>query len=810
MLAPVASIHGSLAARKSWMAVTSTAMTMEAAYDAHTHTRQTMTMTLSAHTRSSLRRLEDARFLTGIARYLDDIAPPGLLHAHVLRSAYAHAEIEAINTSAARASPRVLGVFTEADLAADGIGAIPCTVQVATLAPMIVPPRVALARGRVRHVGEPVAFVVAETAAAARDAAERITVQYRPLPAVVDAAAAMAPDAPLLWTQAPGNVSYRFQKGDRAAVEAAMARASHVIEIALVNNRLIVAPVETRGAIGQYDPANDILHLTVSGAGVHGMRDVLADHVFRLPRAHIRVSAPDVGGGFGIKSAIYPEYVLLLWAARRLGWPVKFMAERAEDFVSAAQGRDNRTRARLALDADGRFLALDVATIANLGAYVAGFGPGTSTNAPSTAMGGVYSIPAVFMDVHGVLTNTVPIDAYRGAGKPEANYLIERLVDAAARRLGIDPFALRRRNMIAQLPHRSALGITIDCGRFAANLDAAEIAADRVGFAERRARSERGGRLRGMGVGCFLETARGQPNEAAEIRFEPDGRVALLVGTQSNGQGHETSYPQIAAELLGLPVAAFRYVQADTALVATGGGHGGARSMHMGGAALALAARQVIAKGRAVAARLLQSAPDDIAFAAGRFTTKDGRFIDLLDAARAAKEFDASLDTRAENVCDVFTFPNGCHVAEVEVDPQTGVVSLERYLAVDDFGRLINPMLTAGQVQGGVAQGIGQALLEHTVYDPGSGQLLSGSLMDYALPRADDLPDLDITLAGEPTAANPLGVKGSGQAGAMAAPQTIVDAILDALGPLGVTHIDMPATAETVWRAIRSAGAQQS
>ncbi len=690
----------------------------------------------------SLRRLEDARFLTGHGRYVDDITLPGLLHACMVRSPHAHAIIEAIDVSAASAAAGMVGIFTAADLSADGLGPLPCTAQVATLAPMIVPPHFALPRERVRHIGEAVAFVVAETPAAAREAAELVDVRYRALPAVVNAVAALAPDAPLLWNEASGNISYRFQKGDRAAVDVAFARAAHTIELELVNNRLVIAAIETRAAIGLVEEG--VLHLILSGAGVHGIRDTLAG-IFHVSPAQVRVSAPDVGGGFGIKNAAYPEHVMLLWAARRLGRPVKWVADRAEDFISTAQGRDNHTKARLALDAEGRFLALDVATVANLGAYVAGFGPGTSTNAPSTAMGGPYVVPAVFMDVRGVLTNTLPIDAYRGAGKPEANYLTERLVEAAARKLGIDPFELRRRNLIAAFPYRSALDILIDSGRFVANLDAAEQAADRPGFAQRRAASEARGMLRGMGVACFLETARGQPNEAAEIRFEADGTVALLVGTQSNGQGHETSYPQIAAELFGLPIETFRYVQADTARVRTGGGHGGARSMHMGGDALVKAIELVLAKARPLAARLLQASVDDISFDAGRFTTNDGRSVDLLAVARDAVDTDSgeSLDTRAENICDVFTFPSGCHVAEVELDPETGAVTLERYTAVDDFGRLINPLLTAGQVQGGVAQGIGQALLEHTVYDPESGQLLSGSLMDYALPRANDLPEFE-------------------------------------------------------------------
>jgi carbon-monoxide dehydrogenase large subunit len=525
--------------------------------------------------------------------------------------------------------------------------------------------------------------------------------------------------------------------------------------------------------------------------------------VFRCPRDSIRVVAPDVGGGFGIKNCPYPEWVMLLWCARALGRSVKWVEDRAEDFVSTAQGRDNVSHARLALDADGKFLALDVSTIAGLGAYMSAGGPGSSTNAPAAAMGGGYVIPAIFMDVRGAFTNTVPIDAYRGAGKPEANYLIERLIDKAAQECRFDRIDLRRRNLISSFPYRKALGTLVDCGRFAANIDDVLPLADYAGFSARKAESESRGMLRGLGVACFLETARGAPNEGAEIRFDSGGQVSLLIGTQSNGQGHETSYPQIAADLLGLPLEQFRYIQADTAEIPEGNGHGGARSMHMGGAALFSAAQQVIAKGTPVAARLLQARPDEIVFADGRFIAGE-RSIDLLSVAR-----DTSLDSYVWNLLDIITIPNGCHVAEVEIDPATGVVTLDHYTAVDDYGTLINPLLTVGQVQGGVAQGIGQALTEHTVYDPDSGQMLSGSFMDYQLPRAADLPNLDITLIGIPTAANPLGVKGAGQAGAIAAPQTIISAVLDALAPLGVTHIDMPATSERVWRAIQQAGARR-
>jgi carbon-monoxide dehydrogenase large subunit len=514
-----------------------------------------------------------------------------------------------------------------------------------------------------------------------------------------------------------------------------------------------------------------------------------------------------------VKNFLYPEWVLVLWAARRLGRPVKWVAERGEEFVSSAQGRDNHTRGRLALDPDGRFLALEVETVANLGAYLSTNGPGSSTNSPASAMGGVYAIPAVFMAVRGVFTNTVPIDAYRGAGKPEANYLIERLVDRAARRLALDPVELRRRNLIGRFPYRSGLGITIDSGRFAGNLDdmARHLSTD--GFEARRREAAGRGRLRGRGIACFLETSRGTPGERAEIRFEADGRVALVLGTQSNGQGHETSFAQIAADLLGLPIAAFRFVQADTGAVKSGNGHGGARSMHMGGAALYLAAQMVLSKGREIAAHLLQADAGEVSFSAGRFTAGGGeRGIGLLELAAAARDptnlpdgVNPGLDADAWNDSDVFTFPNGCHAAEVEIDPETGAVTLESYVAIDDYGRLINPMLTLGQVQGGLAQGIGQALAEHTVYDGGSGQLLSGSFMDYALPRAADLPPFEVTLVEQPTAVNPLGVKGAGQAGCIAAPQTVINAILDALAPLGIDRIDMPATPERVWQAIRAA-----
>jgi carbon-monoxide dehydrogenase large subunit len=668
---------------------------------------------------------------------------------------------------------------------------------------MRVPPRYALAVDRVRHAGEPVAFVLSGSAVQAQDAAESVMVEYEPLPCVVDATDALAPGAPALWDEAPGNLAFRFVKGDREAAEAAMARAAQVAELTLINNRIIVAPLEHRAALAEYDGATERMLLWISGQGVHGIRADLAT-VFGLPPSAIDVVCPDVGGGFGVKNAVYPEYVAALWAARALGRPVRWHSGHAEDFVTTAHGRDNRHHVRLGLDAEGRFTALIVDTVANLGAAMSSGGPGPSTTAPGNAMGSGYDIPAVVMTTRGAFTNTVPTDAYRGAGKPEANYLLERLIDEAARLTGIDRVALRRRNMVSRFPHRTAMATTIDGGRFAANIDPALLAADAAGFAARRDASATAGKLRGLGITCFLETARGAPNEGAEIRFA-NGRVALHLGTQSNGQGHETSFPQIAADRLGLPFECFDLVQADTRQVRAGHGHGGARSLHMGGSALVDAIGLVLARAQPIAARLLQASPDEVAFKAGSFQVGE-RSVTLPEIVRAAEAEGDSLDAYHWTLLDRITFPNGCQVAEVEVDPETGEIALLRYTAADDYGAVVNPMLLIGQVQGGLAQGIGQALLEHTVYDTASGQLLSGSFMDYTLPRAADLPPLDVHLLGTPTDANPLGVKGAGQAGAIAAPPAVVAAVLDALAPRGVTHLDMPLTPERVWRALSGYG----
>ncbi len=754
----------------------------------------------------SVPRREDRRFLTGAAKFTADFNVEGQLHGAVLRSPHAHAEISMIETSAAAALPGVVGVYTAADLAADDIGPLPCAAAavVQTIEPITVPPRHALASSRVRHVGDPVAFVVAEDYNTALDALELIEVDYAELPAIAEGPGALVPGAPEIWSEAPGNLAFRFEKGDSRAVEAAIARAAHVIELDIVNNRVSPAPTEPRAAIGSYDKATDALHLFVTGQGVHGIRGQLARAIFKVGEEKLNVSAPDVGGGFGLKNFVYPEWVMLLWAARRLNRPVKWVASRNEEFMSSIQGRDIQTTARLALDRDGRILALRAEMTANMGAYLSSFGPGIST------ISGIYAIPNIFMSVRGAFTNTVPIDAYRGAGKPEANYIVERLIEAAARQMGLDPVALRLKNAVSSFPYTTALGIEIDTGDFKGNIDQAVVVADRAGFEERRRAAADRGRLRGQGFACFLETARGANGEGAEVNFCEDGRIELRLGTESNGQGHETAFSQIAAATFGLPLETFRYIQADTAEVRAGNGHGGARSMHMGGSALVAAMTASLAKARPIAAQMLQANEDALEFGGGAFKVADSeRSVSLLDVAAAARDpkstTGAGLDSYERREDAPFTFPSGCHAAEVEIDRETGVLRLVHYVMVDDYGRRINPALTMGQVHGGVTQGIGQALWEAVVYDPGTAQLLSGTLMDYTVPRATHLPSFEIHFRQTPTAANPLGVKGSGQAGCMSAPQTIMAAILDALKPLGITDMDMPATPERLWRAIKDA-----
>jgi len=761
----------------------------------------------------SIVRLEDARFLTGRGRYVTDMLPTDALHAVVLRSPHAHAVLGDINAETARAMPGVEGVFTAADLAADDLAPLPCTAVVASVAPMVVPPRPVLATDRVRHLGEAIALIIATSAAAARDAAEAIEVNYDPLPAVIDGASALGAKAAQIWPQAPGNEAFRFLKGDRAGTDAAFAQADHIVGLDLFNNRVHAVPIEPRAALARFDDGR--FELIFTGMGVHGIRRQLAT-VFRLPETDFHLVCPDVGGGFGAKNFLFPEYVLALWAARRLGCAIAWQAEPSEEFAVAVHGRDLRAKARLALAHDGRFLGLEISSIADMGAYLSAVGPHCPTNAFSTAMGGVYAIPAMHLEVRGAFTNSLPVDAYRGAGKPEANYIIERLVDAAARSLGRDAAVLRAMNMLPDAPHRTAMGMAVDGGRFASNLALLDEVSDMAGFAARRDHAAQRGMLLGRGIACFLETARGAPGEWASVSVDASGQASAAIGTQSNGQGHETSYAQIVADRLGITPAEVHIQQADTALLPNGNGHGGARSLHLGGGALVLALDALLEKAHIIAAHLLQADPTTISFANGRFAPPDGeRFITLAEIARAAEDLASlpegmapGLSAAGHNTSDLVTFPNGCQAAEVEIDPETGHARLVRYVAVDDYGRLVNPRLTQGQVQGGLVQGIGQAMLEDIVYDRDSGQLLTGSLMDYALPRADDVPAIEVLLEGTPTMANPLGVKGSGQAGAIAAPQTVMNAIADALALRGAAAPEMPATAEKIWRALQTAAAE--
>jgi aerobic carbon-monoxide dehydrogenase large subunit len=759
----------------------------------------------------SINRLEDDRFVRGRGHYVADLAASDALHGLVVRSTHAHARIVAIHADAARRMPGVAAVLTGADLAADDIGPMPCAATHVPMAtPLVVPPYHALAREAVRHVGDPIAFVVAESAEIARDALDAVVVDYEPLAPVISMTEAVLPGSSSIWPEAKNNVAFEFQRGEAGPVEAAIRAAAHVVECELVNNRVVAAPLETRGAIGTFDASNGRLHLTASAAGAHTIRDLLADQVVRVPREKLRVSIPDVGGGFGMKNVLYPEWVLVLWAARRLCRPVKWIGDRSEDFIASVHGRDSLLRARLALDGDGKFLALEATVTANMGAYVSTVAPIVPTMAMGSAMGGVYDIPLIAFRTRGVFTNTTPVDAYRGAGKPEANYLIERLIDIAASELGIDALELRRKNILRRFPHHSAMGLSIEQGSFAHAIDLAVAAAE--GFKARRKDSGARGKLRGLGYACFLETARGQPNEMAELQFSEGGQILLKVGTHSNGQGHETTYAQIAADALGLPIERFQFRQGDTDDLGSGGGHGGARSMHQGGTALLLAAEGLIENARRLAARLLQTGVDTVRYEAGTLrVAATEREISLDEVARASYQVTADdvmpgLAHKAVHLCDRYTFPNGCHVAEVEIDAATGEVTLDRYVIFDDFGRLLDPRLTLGQVHGGVVQGIGQALFEQALFDADTGQILSGSLMDYALPRAGDVPSFEGDLTSEfPSRANRLGVKGSGQAGAIAAPATIMNAVMNALRPLGVRHLDMPATPARIWDAIEAA-----
>jgi aerobic carbon-monoxide dehydrogenase large subunit len=753
------------------------------------------------------KRREDFRFLTGRGAYLDDLPFDGMTQAVVQRSPHAHARIAAIDTSAARAAPGVLAVLTANDARADGLRPLlpTATTNAQTGEPFAFAPQPLLASDKVRYAGEPVVVVVAETQAQALDAAELIAVEYFPLDAITTVTAARAARAPLVVEEVPGNLCFDWHTGNSEAVEQAFGAADHIIRLRLDNHRIVTNPMEPRGIVGLWDAEHNRYIAHVSAQSIHNTRDHAARSLGVTP-ADVRFVAPDVGGGFGAKNFIYPEHVLIPWAARRVGRPVKWIASRSEVFLADHQARDHVAEAALALDARGRFLALRIESTANVGAYLVSAG-GVQTfqyvHLPST----VYQIPAIALRVAAVLTNTAPIGVTRGPGFAEAVNIIERLIDKAARQCGFDRAELRRTNLVpaAAMPMTNPLGNRVDSGAFPETFARALADADVAGFAARRRASETRGLLRGIGFAYHIKATGGSPSENVDIRFEAGGTVALITGTQTIGQGHETTFPQILADRLGIPNARIRLVQGDTDLIPIGGGHGSSRATYMGGTAIWRAADEIIAKGTRIAADALEAAEADIRFEDGRFEVSGtDRSISLLDVAVIARQKGSPLDTYHAWTREWMTFPNGAHVAEVEIDGDTGQTRLVRYTAVDDYGVLVNPMIAAGQAHGAIAQGVGQALFEHATYDPDSGQLAAGSLMDYALPRADDLPCYDLGFNSTRCTTNPLGVKGCGEAGAVGAFPAVVNAIADALAPFG-TDFAGPATPERIWRATRAA-----
>ncbi|HEX2115471.1 MAG TPA: xanthine dehydrogenase family protein molybdopterin-binding subunit [Alphaproteobacteria bacterium] len=714
----------------------------------------------------SVRRIEDQRLLTGTGRYTDDITLPRQTHAYFLRSPHAHAKLVRIDTEAARGAPGVIGIVTGADLQKAGIGPIPCVVPLRNRdgSEMQIPKRPAIAIERVRFVGDIVALVVAESHAHAKDAAELIEVEYEELPAVTGTAAALEPSAAQVWDFAKNNIVFDWTLGAEAPMRAAFAKADKVVSVDLVNNRVAPTSLEPRVAAASWSPGDDRYTLYAASQGGHTLRKVLCNYVLKIPEHRLRVVTGDVGGGFGMKIFVYPEYAAILYAARAFGRPVRWASERTEAFLSDTHGRDHVTNARLALDKDGRFLGIHVSTVANLGAYLSHYGPFIPTLAGSNMLTGVYAIPS------------------------------------------------------DKMPFSTPLGATFDCGDFARNLGDALRTADAAGFAARRAASEKTGKLRGLGMAYYIEICGGGSDETAQIRFETGGGVTVLIGSQTNGQGHETAYAQLVSHRLGVPIETIRVVQGDTDQMAYGTGTGGSRAVAVGGSAVMAASERIINKGKTLAAHFLEAAEADIEFADGTFTIGGtDRRISITDVARLShtpgklpKGMSAGLDESANFNPPEFTYPNGCHVAEVEVDPATGVTEVVRYAVVDDFGTVINPLLLEGQVHGGTAQGIGQALYEHALYDSDSGQLITGSLMDYCLPRADNLPALAFHYNEIPTRSNPLGVKGAGEAGAIGAPPAVINALVDALARYGVRHVDMPATPEKVWRLINQSAGRQA
>jgi carbon-monoxide dehydrogenase large subunit len=760
------------------------------------------------------KRVEDVRFLTGRGQYVDDLVLPGMCFGVVVNSPHAHARILSIDTRAACAAPGVVCVLAGPDLIEDGLGGMP---------PLFMPEdmggpkgyrtyRLPLATDKVRCIGDRVAFVVAETLMQAQDAAELIEVDYDPLPSVTEVEAAVSDDAPRVHEDCPNNRCCSVMFGNKEAVDAAFTGAAHRVSLRLESNRLTACSIEPRCAIGQYNAWDDQYVLHTSSQNPHGVRQMLAAYVFKQPETKFRVVSPDVGGGFGMKADAYPDDALVLWAAKRCGRPVKWVASRAESFMGDTHGRDQVVHGEMALDAAGKILGIRVRSLQAFGAFAV-----SATVAPLTFsmrfVPSVYDVRAFHAVATGVFTNTAPTGPYRGAGRPEAAYLIERLMDQAAAQLQIDRVEIRRRNVItaAALPYTTQTGFVYDSGDFEGMLDQCLELADWDGFATRRVDSERKGLLRGRSVVLFIEQG-GIFNDQMSLRFDPSGAVTILAGTHSHGQSHETVFTQLVSDWLGMPFELIRFVQGDTDKVAFGRGTYAARSSMIGGCALRMAADSIIEKARPLAAHLLASDSSAISFADGHFRAANDRAISLVDVAKASylkgglpAHIEIGLQATGSWSATPPNFPNGCHGCEVEVDPLSGVVRIARYSAVDDVGKALNPMICEGQVAGGIAQGVGQALLEKIVYEPESGQLLTASFSDYALPRADDFPPLKLKLVEIPCKTNPLGVKGVGETGTIGAPVAVINALLDALRPLGVTHIDMPATPHRVWSAIQAA-----
>jgi len=765
----------------------------------------------------AVRRKEDIRFVTGSGCYTDDLSLPGEAHAVFLRSPHAHARLRGIEAAAAREAPGVLAVYTHADIAAAKLGVIQCTVPLKNHdgSDYVSPGRPLLASDRVRCVGEPVAMVVAETVDAAKDAAELIEVAYEPLPAVTEPAAAIASGAPLLHEAAPDNISMDWRLGDVEAVEAAFAKAARIVRLDLAINRVVVMSMEARSIVGEYDPASGRYTVQLGSQGVMAQRRNLAKNL-GVAEDKVRVVTRDVGGSFGMKGFDFPENTLVAWAARQLGRPVRWASERQEAFLSDSQGREQQVHAELALDAEARFLAIRVDSLANVGAYLSSFSLIIPTIAGYRLLTGAYRIPAAHARVRAVFTNTVWVDAYRGAGRPETSYILERLVDTAARETGLSADEIRRRNLVPPeaMPYQTPMIALYDSGDFPAILERALDFAQWRDFPARRAEAKRRGKLRGIGMNYYMEVTANTPQEAADIRFTDDGRILMHVGAGPSGQGHETAFAQILEESLGVPFDRIDFIHGDSDRLKQGAGTGGAKTLMLAGTALLDAADKIVARGRRLAGHFLEAAEPDIEFRDGVFAIAGtDRRISIMELARKTRANDRTLPDGLPRALDDIgystatknTFPNGCHICEVEIDPETGATTICGYALVDDFGVLVNPLIVEGQIHGGVVQGIGQALMEHAVFERESGQLLTGSLMDYAVPRAGDVPEIAVAYNNVPCTTNALGIKGVGEAGSVGALGAVMNAVMDALAPLGIRHLDMPASPQRVWAAIEQA-----